>query len=275
MHDMQTKVAIAATSPPRKTTLFPPPGTITLCLVIIGVFIGQMITGERRWIEAAGADYTRVTDLFPLTRIGAGQSIPVWLTLFTYMFLHGHWWHALSNTIVVWCVGTMAETAWGTSRFLLAYLACGVVGALGNGLVCPGDLNPAFGASLAYCGVYGAYAALRRSPLLRRGRALPLLALEVVVVIAVAAWFGFRASPTDLEKSLMYHFIPFMAGWFSVRIWTGFRKPHSDEPLPADSPLVAGCARRGAAPSSSSSSRCSRTSTVWRICGWTISCRGL
>jgi membrane associated rhomboid family serine protease len=207
--------------PPAGTRLIPPAGTLVLCFLTVGAFIGQSIAGGERWIRAAGAVYTSVPEILPVTRIGDGQAIPVWLTLFTYMFLHGGWWHLLSNVVVVWCVGALTEPVLGTSRFVLAYLACGVTGALAVGVVFPHSLTPAFGASLAYCGVIGAYAAFRLPHTIRSGGQVLILVLEATTILLVGAWFGVRTIRADWEGSLMFHFLPFMVAWFSVRIWNG------------------------------------------------------
>ena len=51
--------------------------------------------------------------------------------LVTYMFMHGGFTHILFNMYAVWIFGSILERVWGSSRFLLFYLATGI----GAGLV--------------------------------------------------------------------------------------------------------------------------------------------
>lgn len=54
------------------------------------------------------------------------------LQLFTYMFLHAPRspYHVLFNMFSLWMFGRMMEQVWGSKRFLLYYLVCGVGAAL-------------------------------------------------------------------------------------------------------------------------------------------------
>ena len=47
---------------------------------------------------------------------------------FTYMWLHSHAgiWHLFGNMLMVFFIGPMLESAWGSKRFLTFYLVCGV-----------------------------------------------------------------------------------------------------------------------------------------------------
>lgn len=50
---------------------------------------------------------------------------------FTYMFMHGGWEHLFFNMFALWMFGCAVEKAWGTQRFLIFYLVCGI----GAGLI--------------------------------------------------------------------------------------------------------------------------------------------
>ena len=69
----------------RKSFRVPPVGTLVLCCLIMGVFVVQMKTGGRRWIQAYGAVPASIDHLSSLTKTGQEQAVPAWLTLFTYM----------------------------------------------------------------------------------------------------------------------------------------------------------------------------------------------
>jgi membrane associated rhomboid family serine protease len=44
----------------------------------------------------------------------------------TYQFLHGGLWHLFGNMFALWMFGCMIEEAWGTKRFLIFYIVCGI-----------------------------------------------------------------------------------------------------------------------------------------------------
>ncbi len=51
--------------------------------------------------------------------------------LFTYMFLHSlQPFHIIMNMFVLWMFGSPLEDVWGSKRFLIFYLICGVGAAL-------------------------------------------------------------------------------------------------------------------------------------------------
>lgn len=55
--------------------------------------------------------------------------------LVTYMFMHGGFTHILFNMYAVWVFGSILERVWGSSRFLLFYIATGVGAGLMQELV--------------------------------------------------------------------------------------------------------------------------------------------
>jgi membrane associated rhomboid family serine protease len=50
--------------------------------------------------------------------------------LFTYMFLHGGFFHIVFNMFALWMFGITLEGDWGTRRFLQYYFLCGIGAAL-------------------------------------------------------------------------------------------------------------------------------------------------
>jgi membrane associated rhomboid family serine protease len=90
-----------------------------------------------------------------------------WLTPLTSMFLHGGWLHLLGNALFFWVFGRNVEDALGRGRFLLFYLACGLVAAAAQVLSDPASAVPMVGASGAISGVMGAYLMLHPSARIR------------------------------------------------------------------------------------------------------------
>ncbi|HEY7198850.1 MAG TPA: rhomboid family intramembrane serine protease [Candidatus Dormibacteraeota bacterium] len=87
-------------------------------------------------------------------RITAGQDLE---TLITSMFLHAGWLHLLGNMLFLFVFGDNVEDAFGHVRYLLFYLACGVLAGLGQVLLAPTATLPGVGASGAISGVLAAY----------------------------------------------------------------------------------------------------------------------
>lgn len=73
------------------------------------------------------------------------------------MFLHGGWFHLISNMWVLFIFGDNVEDRMGHGRFLLFYLLSGLAAGLMQALAAPGSHLPTVGASGAIAGVLGAY----------------------------------------------------------------------------------------------------------------------
>jgi membrane associated rhomboid family serine protease len=97
------------------------------------------------------AEFWRGEDLPP------GVPFPIWLTIFTSMFLHGGLLHILGNMLYLWIFGDNVEGALGHLKFLIFYLAAGVGAAFLQLVASPHSTAPMVGASGAISGVMGAY----------------------------------------------------------------------------------------------------------------------
>lgn len=136
------------------------------------------------------AALTRAFGLVPL-RLVADPSVGQALTVFTSMFLHGGWWHLISNLWVLYIFGDNVEDRMGHARYLLFYLLCGLAAALVHVLVSPSSRVPTIGASGAISGVMGAYLLLfprARVVTLIPGFLLPWF-VEVPALIFIGFWF--------------------------------------------------------------------------------------
>jgi membrane associated rhomboid family serine protease len=80
-----------------------------------------------------------------------------WITVFTAMFMHGSWSHIIGNMIFLWAFGPEIEDAMGRGRYLLFYLAGGLVAMLAQILADPHSTVPNLGASGAIAAVMGAF----------------------------------------------------------------------------------------------------------------------
>jgi membrane associated rhomboid family serine protease len=80
-----------------------------------------------------------------------------WIAVLTSMFLHGGWLHFLGNMLYLWIFGDNVEDRLGHLRYLVFYLFCGAIAALGQTITNPYSTIPMVGASGAIAGVMGAY----------------------------------------------------------------------------------------------------------------------
>ena len=48
------------------------------------------------------------------------------LQFITYQFLHAGWYHILGNMFALWMFGCMIEETWGSKKFFIYYILCGV-----------------------------------------------------------------------------------------------------------------------------------------------------
>jgi len=98
-----------------------------------------------------------------VVRLGPGDIVygpsphPLWLTVFTSMFLHGGLLHIGGNMLYLWIFGNNIEDVLGRVRFLLFYFACGLAASVAQIAIAPDSLIPNVGASGAIAGVLGAY----------------------------------------------------------------------------------------------------------------------
>lgn len=81
----------------------------------------------------------------------------VYASLFSSMFLHGGFLHLGGNMLFLWVFGNNIEDTLGKWRYVVFYLATGVLAGLAHVLVNPDSLIPTVGASGAVSGLLGAY----------------------------------------------------------------------------------------------------------------------
>ncbi|HHU75372.1 MAG TPA: rhomboid family intramembrane serine protease [Firmicutes bacterium] len=81
----------------------------------------------------------------------------LYLPFITSIFLHGSWFHLLSNMLYLWVFGDNVEDRLGHAGYLLFYLAAGVAASLAHVFTEPASPVPVIGASGAIAGVLGSY----------------------------------------------------------------------------------------------------------------------
>jgi len=85
------------------------------------------------------------------------NKIDPYLTLITSMFMHGGFMHLIGNMLYMWIFADNIEDDLGKVKFILFYLASGVVAAMTQVYLNVNSTIPMVGASGAISGVLGAY----------------------------------------------------------------------------------------------------------------------
>jgi membrane associated rhomboid family serine protease len=125
-----------------------------------------------------------------LTQYGVVPADLAWPTLITSMFLHGSWSHVIGNMWYLWIFGDNVEDRVGHGRFILFYLLCGILAALGQVAIDPSSMLPTIGASGAIAGVMGAYFVLY--PHSRVLTLIPWIFIQIVelpAILLLGFWF--------------------------------------------------------------------------------------
>ncbi len=120
--------------------------------------------------------------------------IPLPLTLFSSMFLHGGFLHLFGNMLYLWIFGNNIEDRLGHFRFLVFYLTCGFLAGLTQVFSNPNSTIPMIGASGAIAGILGGYLILFPT-----ARILTLVFLVIFIkviripaLIILGLWFALQ-----------------------------------------------------------------------------------
>jgi membrane associated rhomboid family serine protease len=165
---------------------------------------------------------------------------PIWLTLFTSIFMHGGWLHLAGNMLFLWVFGDNVEHRIGHAAYVVFYFVVGLVASFAQILLNTESVIPTLGASGAISGVLGAYIVMfptnRVSVFLFRG------VVAVPAVMAIGLWIvlqlvsGFAGGLTGEGGGVAYaaHIGGFFAGvvlGFLFRLM--FNEPRRPRGVPA------------------------------------------
>jgi membrane associated rhomboid family serine protease len=130
--------------------------------------------------------------------------VPWYEGVFSSMFMHGSWLHIGGNMLFLWIFGNNVEDAFGRVRFLVWYLAAGMVAAGLQTFVTLVFTDPA-GASIPNVGASGAIAGVL-------GAYFVLLPMASVLTAFIIVFFVFLR-----EIPAMF----FLGLWFIFQLWEG------------------------------------------------------
>ena len=159
-----------------------PQTTWTIRFIVIAVvfFVLQNILGPEIWQYFA---------FFPALVIK-------WpWTLVTSIFLHADFNHLLFNMFALFFFGSYLERLLGSNRFLVIFIAAGIVGNLGYFVTAPNNMIPAIGVSGAAYGLMGTLAILAPFMSVYVWGLLPVPMVVLTAVYALLDVSGLFISP--------------------------------------------------------------------------------
>jgi len=210
----------------------PPIITVFLILANIAVFIYELFLSSKEleeFIHIWGVVPARF--LYPNWTEGAGYPNTSLLPFVTCLFLHGGWFHLISNMWALWLFGDNVEDRMGHFRFFVFYIICGLLAGFVNVAIYPSSRIPTIGASGAIAGIMGAYFLL--FPFSRILVLVPVffypLFFEVPAVFYLFFWFfsQFLSGTASLKQgtgemggiAFWAHVGGFIAGLFFLRFF--------------------------------------------------------
>ena len=167
-------------------------------------------------------------------------SVPPVGSIFTSMFMHAGLAHLGGNMLYLWIFGDNVEDAMGSLRFLLFYLAGGVVAAVAHIATNPVSQIPTVGASGAIAAVLGAYLVLYP-----RSKVLTLIPLgfflrltTVPAVLVLGLWFVMQlfsgvlnlGGPDVGGVAFWAHIGGFVAGMLLAKLFSAGRRSEAYNP---------------------------------------------
>ena len=193
--------------------------TASLVVVNVVVFVAQVFLGEpftngfslvpeeiTTFTDLQGTKYHKVklpvgghigqdgkyhpqfeTKSFPIKHY-AGP-FPIFLTLFTSIFLHGDVFHLIGNMWFLLVFGRNVECAMSHGRFLAFYAACGVCAGLAHTFSDLHSIIPCLGASGAISGIMGAYVSIHPFNNVKVWFGWWIGVLEIPALVVIGAWF--------------------------------------------------------------------------------------
>ncbi|MBV9395303.1 MAG: rhomboid family intramembrane serine protease [Methylobacteriaceae bacterium] len=152
------------------------------------------------WVQAAPSPDRIETALGAIPAVLFGRAIlspdlalvPASVTLITGMFVHANIGHIFGNMLFLWVFGDNVEDAMGSLRYLVFYLACGIIAALTFSAMVPSGQSPLIGASGAISGVATAYLLLYPKARIWGFLFIPWLPLHIPATWFVGIWIFFQ-----------------------------------------------------------------------------------
>ena len=187
-----------------------PTAAIKLLVIVCGVaFIFQQLD----FLSGSG----QLTYLLGLQPYQVWNQLQLW-RLFSYLFLHGDFFHILFNLLTLYFFGPELERLWGTARFYRFYFITGVGAGLFVTFSQPYSLAVTMGASGAIYGLLVAFAVNFPNRIVYLYAVFPVRVKHLVVGIFIIAFFA-SWSGAGGRISHVAHLGGAVVGYLYLRSW--------------------------------------------------------
>jgi membrane associated rhomboid family serine protease len=187
-----------------RTRSFPIVNWSLIAITVLGFLLAQAVesgmgpNASIRFISLFGLIPSEFSLLNPLS----------YISIFTSMFLHGGWFHLITNMWILYIFGDNVEDRMGSVRYLVFYLMAGAAAGLTHVFFASGSNLPTVGASGAIAGVLGAYMILY--PRARVVTLIPVFIfpwfVDIPAVFFLGIWFLTQVSSGLLSIGAMTAF---------------------------------------------------------------------
>ena len=156
-----------------------PSGVKFLLITNIIIFILMELSGQKGLLFKS----------FGLVPKDFWQELKIWQP-FTYLFLHGGFFHIFFNMFVLWMFGKDLESQWGKNEFLVFYFVSGIGAGIATILFNLSSFIPIVGASGAIYGLLLAYGLTYPNRMVYLYGVFPLKVKYVVLGLGGIAFFA-------------------------------------------------------------------------------------
>jgi membrane associated rhomboid family serine protease len=174
----------------KNKSLSPPFITITIIVTNVLIHLYGVSLGNIAYGEFIG-NYSFIPGRFSYYLIHNPLLIVSHPTYITNIFLHGSWFHLISNMWILWIFGDNVEDKLGHFKYLLFYIIGGIIANLTQLLFSFNSNIPTIGASGAIASVMGAYMIF--FPLAKVKTLIPIiiipLFIDIPAFIFLIIWF--------------------------------------------------------------------------------------
>jgi membrane associated rhomboid family serine protease len=145
--------------------------------------------------------------------------------IFSSMFLHAGFMHLAGNMLYLWIFGNNIEDVLGKVKFILFYLLCGALAAIGHIATDFNSQIPMVGASGAISGILGAYLVLypfaKVKTLVFLGIMVTVIRIPAIILlglwIGLQIWSGMATSAEGGGVAWFAHIGGFLAGMILIK----------------------------------------------------------
>ena len=193
---------------------------INIIVFIVGIFA----TYEQEYLYTYGLIPAKYSAHSYFYNIGLIQKI---IPFFTFMFLHGGFWHLLANMWSLYIFGDNIEDCLGHKNYLLFYLLCGIISGITHIIFNLNSEVPVIGASGAIAGVMGAYLILYPRAKILTLFPIIFIPFQAPAYVFFGIWFAYQFINAALNQSgassiaWWAHIGGFFAGIFILKFFKG------------------------------------------------------